>query len=102
MSEARGPLFAPAGRYTINLSHVVMSEKGEAGQLDVTVSQGRVVALNGDDARHFDAILSSQIPVSWRQAKPADDVQVRRLKPPGGGEPEVGGGGLGDEPPNDQ
>ena len=92
MSEARGPLFAPAGRYTINLSHVVMSEKGDGGQLDVTVSQGRVVALSGDDARHFDAILSSQIPVGWRQSGPAD-VPVKRLKP-------EAGGGLGDQPPH--
>lgn len=89
MSDTRGPLFVPAGRYTINLSHVVMSEKGDGEQLDVTVSQGRVVALNGDDARHFNAILSSQIPVGWRQAKPPEDVDVRRLKPPG--EPEPGG-----------
>lgn len=107
MSDARGPLFAPAGRYTINLSHVVMSERGEGDKLDVTVSPGRVVGLEGDDARHFDAILSSQIPVGWRQgvrreapdAGAGGDVPVKRLK---GEQSEVGGGPLGDVPPDDQ
>lgn len=107
MSDARGPLFAPAGKYTINLSHVAMSEKGEGGQLDVLISTGRVVTLSGDDARHFDAILTSQIPASWRQgggggapqSGAGGDVPVKRLK---GEQSEVGGGPLGDVPPDDQ